>query len=147
MTTDDREKLKLQLMRHEGIKIAQGRAVPYLDTVGKVTIGFGRNLTDRGMSLDEAHFLLENDVDLAIRDAMTFPWFADLDAIRQRVIVDMCFNLGLPKLRQFTHTLAMVARGDYDAAADAMLSSKWAGQVKTRATRLAQMMRTGKEAA
>lgn len=141
VTTDDREKLKLQLMRHEGIRLK-----PYLDTVGKWTIGVGRNLSDVGISHDEAQFLLENDIDACVRDCATFPWFADLDPVRQRVIVDMRFNLGPSKLRGFTNTLAAVGRGDYAQATRGMLASKWAKQVKGRAVRLAEMMRTGKEA-
>jgi lysozyme len=141
MSTDEREKLKLQLMRHEGIRLK-----PYQDTVGKWTIGVGRNISDKGITHDEAQFLLENDVDECIRDCQSFPWFRDLDAVRQRVIVDMAFNLGIAGLRRFRQTLASVERGAYDDAAAGMLRSLWARQVKGRAVRLAEMMRTGRDA-
>jgi lysozyme len=87
--------------------------------------------------------LLENDV----MHPVTWldhhlPWCRRLDAVRQRVIINMAFNLG-GKLLTFANTLAMVQRGDYAAAADGMLASKWATQVGARAYRLATMMRTG----
>ena len=138
MTDEDRGKLIVQLIRHEGIRLE-----PYLDSVGKWTIGVGRNLTDKGISDDEARFLLENDLDECISDCQSFPWFAGLDGVRQRVVVDLRFNLGGAGLRRFKRTLAYVASGDFELAAAALLDSKWSRQVKTRATRLAEMLRTG----
>lgn len=140
MTAEDREKLKLQVMRHEGIRLK-----PYQDTVGKWTIGVGRNLSDRGITNDEAEFLLENDLHECISDCRNFPWFDALDGVRQRVICDMRFNLGASGLRRFRNTLAAISRADYNAAADGMVRSLWARQVKGRATALAAMMRTGQD--
>lgn len=145
MTTEDREKLKVQLMRHEGIVLKHGRAVPYTDTVGKITIGYGRNLSDRGVSLDEAAFLLENDLADTLTDCDRFPWFANLDGVRQRVVADLCFNLGLARLRTFTATLGAIERGEFAFAAAALLKSKYASQVGQRAVRLARMLETGRE--
>lgn len=140
MTTEDREKLKLQLMRHEGVRLTV-----YQDALGIETIGVGRNLRDKGLSTDEALFLLENDIDECVGDCLRFPWFADLDPVRQRVVVDMRFNLGPSRLRGFKNTLAAIGRRDFEAAANGMLKSLWARQVKSRAVRLAQMMRTGRD--
>lgn len=138
---NDRERLRAQLMLHEGV-----RRFPYTDTVGKLTIGVGRNLTDVGISNAEALVLLDNDLDACIHDLVTFPWFLELDAVRQRVLVDMRFNLGPTGLRTFRNTLAAVARRDYEAAAKGMLQSLWAKQVGGRAIRLATMMRAGVDA-
>lgn len=143
MTTHDRALLRAQLERDEGLRLT-----PYVDTVGKVTIGIGRNLDDTGISPLEARFLLENDIDRAVRDlAAAFPWFATLDPVRQAVLVNMCVNMGIGNetrgLRSFRHTLAAIARGDYDDAAQRMLASKWRRQVGKRAERLAQQMATG----
>lgn len=140
MSTEDRDKLVLQIMRHEGVRLTV-----YADSLGIPTIGVGRNLRDKGISHDEALFLLDNDLDECIRDCATFSWFADLNPVRQRVLVDMRFNLGPSRLRGFRNTLAAMARGDYEAGARGMLASKWAKQVGQRAVRLAQMMRTGKD--
>ncbi len=134
----DREALVAQLVKHEGLRL-----FPYTDTVGKLTIGVGRNLSDVGMSKREAMDLLDHDLDACITDLSAMPWFLALDAVRQRVLVDMRFNLGPDRFRAFHRTLAAVQQGDYVTAAEQMLKSKWATQVKGRATRLARMMATG----
>lgn len=135
----NRVELRMQLLRHEG-----RRAKPYVDTVGKVTIGIGRNLTDRGLSDAEINMLFENDIDDAIRDLdWGLPWWRVLDDTRQNVLIDMCFNLGLTKLLRFRSTLAAMQAGHYTEAAAHMLKSKWASQVGKRAETLARMMRNG----
>lgn len=133
------ERLTAQLIAHEGCVLR-----PYTDTVGKLTIGIGRNLTDKGISRAEAETLLASDIDECVADLTSaFPWFVRLDEVRQRVLLDMRFNLGPTGYRSFTRTLALVEQGDYVSAADQMLKSKWAKQVGRRARTLAQMMRTG----
>jgi lysozyme len=144
MTAEARSRLRAQLMTDEGLRLK-----PYVDTVGKMTIGVGRNLTDVGLSQVEALYLLENDIDRAIRDLVAvFPWFVSLDPVRQTVLINMAFNMGLGSptrgLRSFVRTLAAIERGDYEAAAAGMRASKWARQVKYRAERLATMMETGR---
>jgi lysozyme len=140
MTSANRELVKLELMRDEGVKLTV-----YKDSLGIETIGVGRNLRAKGITHDEAQFLLENDLDECIADCLTFPWFADLDPVRQRVIVNMRFNLGPSKLRAFKNTLGYVQRGEYLLAAEGMLASRWARQVGARAIRLAKMMETGRD--
>lgn len=132
--------LEKQLALHEG-----RRLTPYMDTVGKITIGVGRNLSDNGISPSECDLLLSHDIDDVIRDLVTFAWFADLDPVRQRVVADMRFNLGPNRLRQFQRTLRRIEAGDYTGAASSMRESLWARQVKSRADRLIQMMRTGED--
>jgi lysozyme len=136
----DRERLRQQLILHEGLELH-----PYVDTVGKVTIGVGRNLTDNGISHVEALYLLDNDIEQrAIADLLRHaPWVAQLDPVRQAVVIDMCFNMGWPRLSLFDNTLAAIRRGDWVSAAEGMRASKWAKQVGRRAVRLRQMMLTG----
>lgn len=141
MTSTDREALRQQLIRHEGYRL-----LPYVDTAGKVTIGVGRNLTDRGISDAEVRYLLDNDITIAINALVVFPWFPDLDQIRQRVFVDLCFNMGLPRLRTFRRMLAAAERRDWGTAARELLESAYASQVGSRASTLATMLRTGAEA-
>lgn len=133
-----------RIQQHEGTGPTKGgRFFPYVDTTGHVSIGWGRNLTGKGISRAFAEQLLEEDLDEAVAGAATFPWFASLDAVRQEVIVEMVFNLGLEKLRKFKATLAAVAAGDYTTASIRMLESRWRQQVGQRAVTLAAMMRTG----
>ena len=130
--------LAKQLMEHEGIRLK-----PYRDTVGKLTIGVGRNLDDVGISMAEAMLLLQNDIQTVRLILSGFEWYPKLDKVRQDVVTDMCFNLGPSGFALFTKMLDALKAGDYDTAAAEMLRSKWAGQVKGRAVRLAKMMRTG----
>lgn len=141
MTPDEhRARLRAQLKRHEGVRLK-----PYRDTVGKLTIGYGRNLDDVGVAQHEADYLLSGDIDRAVKGLVArYPsWFPQLDPVRQAVLVNMAFNLGLSRLAGFTRTLACVARGQYGEASDHMLDSKWAQQVHHRAVELAAQMRTG----
>ena len=132
--------LKEQLELHEGI-----RKFPYQDTVGKWTIGVGRNLTDKGISDTTIAQMLDEDLIECIADLGSFSWFSSLDYIRQRVLIDMRFNLGSSGFRGFKNTLKAVGEGRYIDASNGMLASKWAKQTKTRAVRLAIMMRDGKD--
>lgn len=128
-----------QLIRHEGLKLK-----PYLDTVGKTTIGVGRNLDDVGITEEEARYLLANDIARVRADLdRKLPWWRTLDPVRQRVLEDMCFNLGIVGLRGFKNTLAAVQDGRFRDAAKGMLASKWARQVGQRAVTLSDMMRKG----
>lgn len=118
---------------------------PYVDTVGKLTIGIGRNLTDVGISENEALYLLASDIQRAMRGLADrySDWFPALDSARQAVLVNMGVNLGLSRLAGFTKMLDAVARGDFAQASTEMLQSKWAMQVGNRATELAAQMNTG----
>ncbi len=126
------------LKRDEGVRLK-----PYTDTVGKLSIGIGRNLSDIGISQDECDLMLANDIKRTEADADHFWWFHELNEARQAVILNMLFNLGLRSFQGFTQTIKCLEAGDYDGAADRMLVSKWAEQTGTRAGRLAQIMRTG----
>jgi lysozyme len=137
-----RAQLRAQLITHEGLRLTC-----YTDTVGKRTIGVGRNLDDVGITRLEALRLLDNDLDRVEAQARhAFPWFDGLDEARQDVILNMLFNLGLGGLQTFKKFLNCVSQGRYEDAAREMLASKWATQVGQRAQDLAQQMRTGERA-
>lgn len=128
-----------QLIEDEGLRV-----MPYYCTAGKLTIGVGRNLEDRGISRPEALYLLNNDIANCNRELdESLPWWRGMNQVRQNVLINMCFNLGINKLLKFRNTLAAMERGDYAAASVGMLASKWAGQVGQRAVRLAKQMREG----
>lgn len=152
--------LRRQLTRHEGRPMQDGRAYAYRDSRGFWTIGTGRLIDRRrggGLSDAECDLLLDNDMAETLADVMLhLPWVAGLDDVRQRVILDMAFNLGCkradggigpksgaPGLLGFAATLEAVRTGDYSRAARNMLASLWARQVGARAPDLALMMQTG----
>lgn len=135
----DRQLLRSQLERHEGLRLK-----PYRDTVGKLTVGYGRNLDDIGVSRDEADFMLDNDIDMIEGQLKTVDEYQALDPIRQTVLVNMGFNLGFYGLMKFKKMWSAIAREDYNEAARQMLDSKWHRQVGSRAQELAEIMRSGK---
>lgn len=128
-----------QLRRDEGV-----RAKPYRDTVGKLTIGCGRNLDDVGLSDEEIEFLLANDLDRAATDVRRIvPKFDLLSETRKAVLLNMTFNLGAARLSGFKKFLAAVDESRYADAAKEMLDSTWAQQVSSRAVRLSRQMAEG----
>lgn len=137
----DREKLIDLIIYHEGLELK-----PYRCTAGHLTIGIGRNLDDRGITEDEARFLCQNDVDIVEQELVRkFPFVVGLGDVRIRVLLDMAFNLGIPRLSAFSKMWGALEEGDYKQAAVEMLDSRWARQVGRRATRLSQMMETGED--
>ena len=128
------------LMRHEGC-----RRHPYTDSTGHITIGVGRNLTDRGLNNAEIALLLDNDMRLArvIADQLFGGTFANASPPRQLALLSMAFNLGGPRLAGFVKMRRAIAMQDWRAAADAALDSLWARQVGSRATELARMLGRG----
>lgn len=128
-----------ELTRDEGLRLR-----PYLDTVGKTTIGVGRNLTDRGITRAEADVLLANDVGLCELDLDSHvSWWRLMTDARQRGLLNMCFNLGWPTLATFRTTLGHLQAGRYDDASTTVLQSKWATQVGMRAVRISEQFRVG----
>jgi lysozyme len=148
------ERIKEQLLRHEGLRLK-----PYRCTAGKLTIGIGRNLDDCGISQTEAYVLLENDIQNCERQLLDeIPEiYNPLDEVRKSVLLNMCISipqsrfaplrepcyLGINGLLGFKNTLAFIQAGDWERAANNMLVSKWAKQVGRRAIELSELMRKG----
>lgn len=132
-------KLIEQLKRHEGIELK-----PYQDTVGKWTIGVGRNLDDIGISEQEAEMLLLNDIKEAERQLVTtMPWTQELDEVRFSALLNFVFNVGIGTASKFVNAMGLLKDGSYDMAADEMLNSRWAKQVGNRAIEVTDQIRTG----
>jgi lysozyme len=139
MTGDTLAALLADLRRDEGLRLK-----PYVDTVGKLSIGYGRNLTDNGISITEAEAMLRADALRHVEELRAaLPWVDRLDPVRQRAIANLAFNLGLPRLLKFRETLDRLKRGDYTGAAVALADSEWFRQVKSRGPRIVRMVRDG----
>lgn len=131
--------LEDQLIRHEGLELK-----PYQCTADKLTIGVGRNIEDRGITEDEARYLLKNDIKIVEDELLSKkPMVAELDAVRQRVLVDMGFNLGIPTLLKFQNMWLAIEQEDFIQASIEMMDSRWARQVGQRAHKLSEAMRIG----
>lgn len=122
------------------------RSKPYKCSAGKLTIGYGRNLEDCGITEDEANYLFENDFNKAIEDAKRLCKeygidFEHLSEGRKYVLTDMVFNMGYSRTSKFKKMLTALKKGLYDDAAAEMLDSTWAKQVGKRATKLSEIMK------
>lgn len=128
-----------QLKRQEGF-----RAKPYFCTANKLTIGYGRNLDDVGVTESEAAELLRQDIARARHDVFVNIAIAHLlDDARVDVLINMCFNMGIYRLMSFKKMLTALEQRDYVQASAEMLDSKWARQVGGRAVELAIQMQSG----
>jgi len=126
------------LKKHEGLRLK-----PYIDTTGNLTVGYGHNLNQEITEV-EAERLFESDYQSALKTCLSiFPRFVSLCEVRQAVLLDMAFNLGLFRLSSFVRMIGCVKDGDYNGAYNEMLDSRWAVQVGNRSTMLADMMKTG----
>ncbi len=127
------------LIMNEGLKLK-----PYRDTVGKLTIGVGRNLDDMGITEDEAYYMLENDIKRCKEELRSiFVNFDDYEPHIQAVLIDMIFNLGKTKFLTFKNFIKAIKENKIKTAAYEMMNSKWAQQVKSRAMRDKKLLLTG----
>jgi lysozyme len=140
-----------QLKRHEGLRLyvyddATGREIRKGSRVqGHPTIGVGRLLTSaRGLSTIEIEMLLENDIEVVVDELnRNVPWWNELNEARQAVMVNLCFNLGWPRLSLFENMLDAAEKGNWDRASDELMDSKWFSQVGLRGLELVEQLRTG----
>ena len=156
----NRQDLIEKLIVSEGLRLQV-----YKDTLGIDTIGIGRNLEDRGITKEEladldiptiehvyeygiteadAVYLATNDVQIVEEELVrAHPCVDRLDSVRQLILMDMAFNMGVPRLCKFKKMWNAVHEEDFPTAAKEMLDSRWANQVKSRATKLANAMHNG----
>lgn len=126
------------LIRDEGLRLSVYRC-----SAGKLTIGYGRNLEDPGITEIEADVLLDHDIRRSLADLdRALPWWRGLTPDQQRGLANMCFNLGLTRLLGFKKMLAALEAGDGERAAEEALDSDWSAQVGKRAQRIAALYRS-----
>ena len=130
------ERITDQLITHEGY-----RKHPYLCTAGKTTIGVGRNISDVGITKEEAMYLLSNDIRLCTADLLKL--FLEFDKLPENikmVLIDMRFQLGPNRLRKFRKAIAAVRVGDWLEMIVQMKDSRWYKQTTNRANNLIGMV-------
>ena len=133
------ERMREQLILHEGIVLDK----PYRCTSGKLTIGVGRNLDDRGISEETAMQMLDEDINIVHGELLKlFPDFSDMPEIVQESLVDLAFNMGTPTLMKFKATVAALNSQQWAIAADERLDSRYARQVGQRAQTIADNIRS-----
>ena len=145
------DKLETELIQDEGYEYEI-----YLDHLGYPTFGVGHLIleTDEefgkpvGTPVSEQRIkeCLRNDIDIVCKELdRNMAWWTELDDVRQRVLANMAFNLGINRLLNFKKFLAALQEHDFETAAVEMMDSKWATQVGPRATRLRDRILKGNE--
>ena len=132
---------KFMLIIDEGEK-----SLPYDDAtskpvrcIGKLTIGIGRNLTDRGLSPDEIDYIFQNDLNIVVKDALSiFPKFSTYSLNRKLAICNMLF-MGKYKFLGFTEMIRAIKNEDWKRAAVEAQDSKWFRQTKSRGPRVVRL--------
>ena len=155
----DRDELVKMIAIHEGIVLSV-----YQDHLGINTVGIGRNLDDRGitdgellfmnktiddiydngLTQEEAYYLCMNDIAIVEKELLASkPIVNRLNAVRQMILIDMAFNMGVPRLMQFKNMWLAIEKVNYLLACEEMIDSRWAGQVGSRAMKLSVAMKNG----
>ena len=155
----NRDELVKMIAIHEGIVLSV-----YQDHLGINTVGIGRNLDDRGitdgellfmnktiddiyddgLTQEEAYYLCMNDIAIVEKELLASkPIVNRLNAVRQMILIDMAFNMGVPRLMQFKNMWLAIEKVNYLLACEEMIDSRWAGQVGSRAMKLSVAMKNG----
>ena len=124
----------------------------YLDHLGLPTVGVGHLIREddpeNGLAVgtkidsERVHELFEADLYTCVAETkLLYPQFEELPAEAQKILCNMMFNLGRPRLSKFIKMREHVNNGAWSDAANEMLDSKWAKQVPNRANRLVERMR------
>ena len=144
--------MNLEKLREE-IKYDEGSVNEiYLDHLGLATFGIGHLVTEwdeeygwevgTPVSEDRCNEVFDSDIQIVLSDCeQLYPDFNDLPEEVQRIIANMMFNMGRPRLSKFKGMKAGVDARDWNKAADEMVDSRWYRQVTKRADRLVERMR------
>lgn len=135
-----KDQLKAWIKYYEGYN-----STAYMDSRGKLTIGWGRDLQDNGISMDEANYLLDNDMAITEKELLAESFYINAPPNVKDALFNMCFNLGIGGLLEFKNMISAIEAKNYTDAARAALASNWAIQVGQRAKDVALMMRGSDE--
>jgi len=134
----DMVRLRETITRHEGSRLQM-----YQDSLGIWTIGVGHNIQEKGISPKVMELMLDEDLEEAISELKrSVSFFSKMPQQVQEALVNLSFNMGIPRLMQFKKTLAYLRNGEFESAADELLDSRYAEQVGRRALEIADMIRT-----
>lgn len=134
--------LEERIIAHEG-----NSRYAYVDTLGNITVGIGRCLSEksgRGLTADEIKFLFKNDIDLSREGLCKLDWFNNLDVARQGVMIELAFNIGIAGVLKFTNMIESIKKKDFLGASKHLLDSRWKTQVgQGRSNDMSYRLRNG----
>ena len=128
----DIELCKAEIKRHEGEVLEI-----YMDSLGYKTLGVGHlcQPNDPEYNWEVGTPVTQEVVDMYYEDD-----FEKLPEVIQRVLVNMCFNLGASKLSKFRNMLKACRKHDWEKMAVEMEDSRWFKQVGRRSIELQKMV-------
>ena len=127
-----------RIKAHEGCRLR-----PYKDSEGILTVGYGRNLESVPFSESEVDLMFSHDLKRAKTGAESIYVYEHLNEVRQGVLIEMVFQMGVTGVGKFKKFLSAALQCQWDVARDEMLDSKWAKQTPARASRLASIFKRG----
>lgn len=116
---------------------------PYVDSVGKATIGIGHNTDDNPLTDEMMEFILLCDLRECVEDLVNFPFWAIANDARRNALLNLRFNLGPSRFRSFENAIHFANMGMWDESADEWKDSKWYGQVGVRGPKVVEQVRNG----
>lgn len=133
----DMKAVRERLIEHEGLRLDL-----YQDHLGIWTIGVGRNIQERGISEETAMQMLDEDIEIVIEELdERLPEWQNYPVSVREALVDLAFNMGIPRLLTFKRTLAALNRQEWGIAANELLDSRYAKQVGNRAITISNMIK------
>ena len=130
--------LRDRIKRHEGCRLT-----PYEDSVGVLTVGYGRNLRDVPFTKAEVELMFDTDFRRAVHGAESFTFVDHLNPVRHGVVVEMVFQMGVNGVSKFKNFRGACMRHAWKEAAEHLLDSKWARQTPERARELSEIFERG----
>lgn len=126
---------------------AKGPKVKIVDPYGgKLTIGIGWNIEDRGLPKEIIDRLFDIACDDAIKDAeRLYPNFSKMSIPRQAAIINLCYNMGYSRLSAFVPTNALIKSGQFTKAAARLRNTLYAKQLPGRSSRVANLLEFERE--
>ena len=137
--------IKDRIKKHEGY-----RDMVYEDHLGFKTVGYGHLVVEDGFipgiqySKKELEEIFDNDFEIALKDATKLVGDYDIEDEAFGVVIEMCFQLGFPKVSKFKFFLSALQNQDYETAAMEMENSNWHKQTPKRCEQLTNIMRNCK---
>lgn len=122
----------------EGLKLKVYRC-----PAGKLSIGYGLNLEDTGITEEEAEYLLRNrllKVEAAAKEIFGDKLWSEFGDIRRMAFVNMIYNLGIKGFKGFTQTINLAKEKKWKECGLNILNTLWARQVGARAHRISRMI-------
>ena len=146
--------MNIEKLREE-LKVDEGCIEEiYLDHLGYHTFGIGHLITNKDkewgepvgtkISSKRINECFKNDIEIVFKELdRNLSWWRELPDDIQLVLANMCFNLGITRLKKFKKFLTALSKKDWELAATEMMDSRWATQVKQRAVRLQKRVLKG----